>query len=97
MQYFYNIVKIIYYILTIFVGVFFLRGELLFWTYYTMLLEYAIPGYLVLCGMMFWYVISKLAVINMEDLNNHHAVQMRSFVIGTVVWVILALLYIFLR
>ncbi|AKH32898.1 hypothetical protein XF24_00569 [candidate division SR1 bacterium Aalborg_AAW-1] len=97
MQYFYNIVKIIYYVLTIFVGVFFLRGEFLFGTYYTSLLEYIIPGYLVLCGMMFGYIISKLAIINTDDINNHAAIQMRSFVIGTILGVILALVYIFLR
>ncbi len=97
MQHFYGIVKIIYYILTIFVGVFFLRWELLFGTAYTSLLEYVIPGYLVLCGIMFGYVISKLATINMEDLNNYNAVQLRSFVIGTVVGVGLALIYIFLK
>ena len=53
MEHFYTVVKIIYYILTIFVGVFFLRGELLFGSYYSTLLEFIIPGYLVLCGMMF--------------------------------------------
>lgn len=97
MQYFYNIVKVIYYILTIFVGVFFLRWELLFWTSYTTILEYIIPGYLVLCGIMFWYIISKLAIVNMDDIKNHNAIQLRSFVIGTILWVLLALLYIFLK
>ena len=97
MERFYTIVKIIYYILTIFVGVFFLRWELLFGSYYTTLLEYVIPGYLVFCGVMIGYIISKLAAINSSELNNHHAVQMRSFVIGLVIWVLLALLYIILR
>ena len=97
MERFYAIVKVIYYILTIFVGVFFLRWELLFGSSYTLLLEYAIPGYLVFCGVMIGYIISKLAAINNEDINNYHAIQMRSFVIGLIIWVFLALLYIFLR
>lgn len=97
MKYFYSIVKILYYIVTIFVGVFFLRWELLFNTYYTTILLYIIPWYLVLCGVMFGYIVGKLRLLNTEDITKYNSILLKSFVIGVVVWVLLSLAYIFLK
>lgn len=97
MKYFYAIVKILYYIITVFVGVFFLRGELLFNEYYTTILEYIIPWYLVLCGIMFGYIVSKLWLLNEDDVTKHNSILLKSFVIGIILWVWLSLSYIFLK
>jgi uncharacterized membrane protein YozB (DUF420 family) len=97
MKYFYTIVKILYYIITVFVGVFFLGGKLLFNDYYTTILKYIIPWYMVLCGIMFGYIVSKMWLINDDDVTKHNSILLKSFVIGIVLWVWLSLSYIFLK
>ncbi len=98
MQLLYKIIKIFYYILTTVIGVFFLRWELLFGSFYNQILEYLIPGYLVFCGLMIGYVISRLTdSATDDDQDTPHLVSMKSFVIGIVIGIVLALLYIFLQ
>lgn len=97
MKYFYSIVKILYYIITVLVGVFFLRGELLFNDYYTNILMFIVPWYLLLCGIMFGYIISKLWLLNIDDITKHNSILLKSFVIWILLWVCLSLAYIFLK
>jgi hypothetical protein len=97
MKYFYAVVKILYYIMTIFVGVFFLWGELLFDGYYTTLLIYMIPWYLVLSGIMFGYIIGKLWLLDTEDESKHNSILLKIFILWTLLGVLLSLGYIFLK
>lgn len=97
MKYFYAIVKILYYIVTICVGVFFLRWELLFDEYYATILLYMIPWYLVLCGIMFGYVVAKLWMLNVDDPQKHNWILFKTFVLGVLLWVGLSLSYVFLK
>lgn len=87
MQRFYAIVKVVYYLLTIFVGAFFLRGEVFFGSMYLQLLEYIIPGYLVLCGIMFGYILAQLIILNTEDETRYTSIQLKTFAFGTFVGV----------
>ena len=88
--------KYVYYILTIFVGIFFLQGELLFGEHYVTVLEYLLPGYLVLSGVMIGFVVSTIILAHTSDPVRIHATRMKYFVLGLVLGVLLALAYIFM-
>lgn len=45
---------------------------------------------------MIGYVIAQLALIYNDEMNNVGAIQLKAFVIGTIIGVILATLYIFM-
>ena len=56
-----------------------------------------IPVYLVFCGLMMWYLIATFWVWNekyKEDINRER-IATRSFLIGSILWIVFALLYIF--
>lgn len=96
MKIFYNILKYIYYILTIFVGVFFLQGELLFGDNYLVLLQYVLPGYLLVSWVMIGSVLSTIILTHVQDEKIIHNTRIKYFVIGLMIGVILALAYIFM-
>lgn len=97
MKHFYAIVEILYYILTIFVGVFFLKWELWFNDSYSTLLFYIIPWYMILCGIMFGYIIAKFRILHADDISKHNSILLQSFIIGIVLGVWLSLAYVFFK
>ena len=55
-----------------------------------------IPGYLVFCGLMLWYLIATFWVWNekyKEEVDKER-IATRSFIIWTVIWIVFALIYI---
>ena len=75
-----------------------MRGEVLFEDNFNLIKAIIIPWYLVFCGLMVWYLIATFWAGNekyKEDINRER-IATRSFLIGSILWIIFALLYIFL-
>ena len=73
-----------------------MRGEVLFEWNFELIKSILIPGYLVFCGLMMWYLIATFRVGNekyKEEINKER-IATRSFLIGSVLWIVFALLYI---
>lgn len=61
MQVFFEIMKGLFFFLTILVGLIFLRGEVILGSEYTTIVRQMImPGYLILCGIMIGYIIAQI-------------------------------------
>ena len=75
-----------------------MRGEVLFDDDVFKLINSILrPGYWVFCGLMMWYLIATFWVGNekyKEDINRER-IATRSFLIGSILWIVFALLYIF--
>ena len=73
-----------------------MRGEVLFGWNFELIKAILIPGYLVFCGLMVWYLIATFRVWNekyKEEINKER-IATRSFLIGSILWIVFALLYI---
>ena len=94
----FKVLRWFFYFLTIVTGVVYMRGEVLFdESVFKLIKTILIPGYLVFCGLMMWYLIATFRVWNekyKEEINKER-IATRSFLIGSVLWIIFALLYIF--
>lgn len=97
MKYFYSVVKVIYFILTIAIGVFFLRGELLFGESYNEIITYIVPWYFLLCGLMIGYVVARIRVVLSDVPDYENKIYIQSFVLWIVLGLAFALAYVFLR
>ena len=85
-----------FFFLTIITGIIYMRGEVLFEWNFELIKSILIPGYLVFCGLMMWYLIATFWVGNekyKEEINKER-IATRSFLIGSVLWIVFALLYI---
>ena len=92
---FFEIVKWVFFFLTIAVGLFFLRGNILMSAEsYLLVKQLLIPGYLVFCGMMFGYIIARLWLGYEEEHPQKQSIYIRSFMIGISIGVFLAVIYI---
>lgn len=92
---FFEIMKWIFFFLTIVVGLFFLRGEILMSTEnYMIVKQLLIPGYLIFCGMMFGYIIARLRLGYEDDHPQGKGIYIKSFMIGLSLWIFLAIMYI---
>jgi uncharacterized membrane protein affecting hemolysin expression len=81
------------------VGVIYLRGEVLFSPQnFTLIKTILIPGYLVFCGLIIGYLIATLRAgrSTYEDFDNKEKIAIRSFIIGIIVGIVLAVLYLFI-
>ena len=89
-----------FYFLTLIMGVFLLRGEIIFGENTSKILMLILmPGYLLLCGVMIGYLISIIwAGKDTEDtaLSVKEQILKTSFIIGIVVGILLAFGYIIL-
>ena len=92
-----------FFFLTIIVGLFFLRGEIIIGTqYYDIIRQILMPGYLIFCGTMIGYIISRLWVGYDEDVDpatgkpDKHQIYTQSFLIGIGSGIVLASIYIFI-
>jgi hypothetical protein len=93
MKTFYEILKWFFFFLTIIVGLFFLRGEILLSTHiYEVIKTFIMPWYLIFCGLMIGYLIAN---IQSKD-KNTSSVYTKSFIIGIVIGVVLSLSYMFI-
>ena len=99
MTFFFKILKGFFCILTIVVGMIYMRGEELFSEKNFLLMKSIfVPWYLVFCWLMIGYLISTLWIgnVNYQDTTNKENIATKSFIIGIVLWVILAVIYVFI-
>ena len=92
----FKVLRWFFYFFTIVAGIVYLRGEVLFEWNYELIKTIVIPGYLVFCGLMLWYLIATFRVGNekyKEEINKER-IATRSFIIWSVFWIIFALIYI---
>ena len=93
----FKVLRWFFYFLTIVTWIVYMRGEVLFGANFNLIKSILVPGYLVFCGLMMWYLIATFWVGNekyKEEINKER-IATRSFLIGSVLWIIFALLYIF--
>ena len=92
----FKVLRWFFYFLTIVTGVVYRRGEVLFEWNFELIKSILIPGYLVFCGLMLWYLIATFWAWNenYKDDINKERIATRSFLIGLICWIIFALVYI---
>ena len=84
MQYLYRIIKAIYFVLTIGVGIFFMRGKLVFPDLDDTIVAYIMPGYVVLCGLMIGYLVAYIRISMETDDGRSQTIYIQSFIIGII-------------
>ncbi len=93
----FKVLRWFFYFLTIITGIIYVRGKDLFdERAFEITKSILIPGYLVFCGLMLWYLIATFWVWNekyKEEVNKER-IATRSFIIWTVIWIVFALIYI---
>ena len=95
---FYDVLKFIFLFLTIFVGIFYLRGEYLFQgQFYSSVFQILMPGYLLFAGLMVGYLVANIWEHNKTTEVDTKSIYIKSFIIGIVLGLILAFLYMFLQ
>ena len=93
----FEVIKWVFFFLTIAIGLFLLRGEVIFGPEYQILIKQMLmPGYLVFCGTMFGYIAARIQLGYEEDHPNKNKIYTRSFIFGVVLGVVLAIMYIFI-
>ena len=97
MRTFFKVLRWFFYFLTIVAGIVYMRGEVLFdENVFKLVKTILVPGYLVFCGLMMWYLIATFWVGNekyKEEINKER-IATRSFLIGSVFWILFALAYL---
>lgn len=94
MKAFFDIITWFFFFLSILVGLFLLRWEILFsWDVYVIIKNILVPGYLVITWLMVGYFVAN--IWSKQD-SDEKKVYTKSFLIGILCWVILALVYMFL-
>jgi hypothetical protein len=92
----FKVLRWFFYFLTIVTGIVYMRGEVLFEWNYELIKSIVVPGYLVFCGLMLWYLIATFWVGRekyKEEINKER-IATRSFIIGSICWIVFALIYI---
>lgn len=96
----FQILRRVFYFTTLIMGVFLIRWELFFWEYlFTTIWMILMPGYLLFCGCMVGYLISliwagKSIDAQMSEVKEN--ILKKSFLIGIIVGLALAMLFIFI-
>lgn len=94
----FKVLRWFFYFFTIVAAIIYLRGEVLFEWNYELIKSIVIPGYLVFCGLMLWYLIATFRVGRekyKEEINKER-IATRSFLIGWVFWITLSVVYLFI-
>ena len=93
----FKVLRWFFYFLTIITGIIYMRGEVLFGWNFELVKSIIIPWYLVFCWLMLWYLIATFRVWRekyKEEINKER-IATRSFLIGSICWIIFALIYVF--
>lgn len=94
MKTFFEIITGFFLFFTVLVWLFFLRWNILFaWNIYNTIKTFIIPGYLVMAWLMVWYLVAN---IWLRGGANETKVYTKSFIVGIVIGVVLALSYMFI-
>jgi hypothetical protein len=99
MRIFFKILRGFFLFLTIIVGIVYLRGGVLFSPQnFTLIKTILVPGYLIFCGLIIGYLIATLWAgrSSYEDFDDKEKIAIKSFIIGIVAGIILAILYLFI-
>ena len=92
----FKVLRWFFYFFTVVTGIVYLRGEVLFEWNFDLIKKIVVPGYLVFCWLMMGYLIATLWVWRekyKEEINKER-IATRSFLIGIVLWIMFALVYI---
>jgi len=92
----FKVLRWFFYFLTFVTGVVYLRGEFLFGENFELIKSILVPWYLVFCGLMMGYLIATFWVGRekyKEEIDKER-IATRSFLIGSICWIIFALTYI---
>jgi len=93
----FEIIKWIFFFLTVVVGLFLLRGEVMFGPEYQDIIKNMLmPGYLLFCGTMFWYIVARIQLGYEDDHPHKNRIYVRSFIFGVLLGVLLAVIYMFI-
>lgn len=93
----FEIIKFLFFLLTMLIAMFFLRGNYILPNEsFTFMGKILLPLYLILCGVMIGYIISQIMIAKGDEETSVSRVYVKSFTIGIILGVITALLYIFL-
>ena len=92
----FKVLRWFFYFLTIVTGIVYMRGEVLFGSNVELIKSIVVPGYLVFCGLMLWYLIAVFWVgrEKYKDDIDKERIATRSFLIGSVSWIVFSLIYI---
>ena len=96
MRTFFKVLRWFFFFLTIVTGIVYMRGEVLFEKNFELIKLIVVPGYLVFCGLMTWYLIATFRVWRekyKEEINKER-IATRSFLIGSILGIAFALTYI---
>ena len=96
MRTFFKVLRWFFFFLTIVRGIVYMRGEVLFEKNFELIKLIVVPGYLVFCGLMMWYLIATFRVWRekyKEEINKER-IATRSFLIGSILGITFALTYI---
>lgn len=98
MSVFYDIIKAIFFIQTVIVGIFYLRGKFLGIADPTsqMLQSYLMPGYMLFCGIMLGYLIAHIWSGTHTDKDAITGIYIKSFIIGIILGLGLSFAYMYL-
>ncbi|MDR0651560.1 MAG: hypothetical protein LBG59_09545 [Candidatus Peribacteria bacterium] len=99
MRIFFKILRGFFLFLTIIVGIVYLRGDVLFSPQnFALIKTLLIPGYLIFCGLIIGYLIATLRAGRnaYQDFDDKEKIAIKSFIIGIVVGISLAIVYLFI-
>jgi len=96
---FFKVLKGFFFFLTLVVGVVYLRGDILFSEQaFDLIKIILVPGYLIFCGLIIGYLIATLRAgrEQYQDFDNKEKIAIKSFIIGIIAGIVLAILYLFI-
>lgn len=94
MKTYFEIISWFFFFLSVLVWLFFLRGNIIFpGNVYNIIRIIIVPWYLIITGLMVWYLVANIWIKKDTD---ETKVYTKSFIIGIIIWVILALAYMFI-
>lgn len=94
---FFEIMKIVFFVVTIVLWLFFSRGRLVFDdSQYLLIQKIMMPGYMILCGIMIGYLIGSVRLNRYEDPKaKANSILAGAVVFGLILGVVLALINIY--
>lgn len=93
----FEVLKWLFFFVTIIVSLFFLRWDVvLSEQYFFVVKQILIPWYLLLCWNMFGYIIANIRSWNDSENQQRKKIYTKSFIIWIVIWTVLACSYIFI-
>jgi len=94
MKTFFEIMSWIFFFLSILVWLFLLRWDIIFpWNLHGIIKIIIVPGYLIITWLMVWYLVAN---VRSKKNSDETKVYTKSFIIGIITGIILALAYMFI-